>query len=60
MIWHWLNVEYWAASWPNIFAPSVWVIPAVVISHVKQSRERKRHLEELKRHVTDTHGGSGG
>jgi len=35
MILHWLNTELWGPLWPNVFAPSVWVLPAVVISHVK-------------------------
>ena len=56
MILHWLNVEYWGQSWPNIFAPSVWVLPAVVISHIKAARQRERHHEDMKQHVTNATG----
>jgi hypothetical protein len=57
---HWINVEYWASSWPNIFAPSIWTLPAVIIAHVRAYRQRERHHAEMKQHVTDTHRGGGG
>lgn len=44
----------WNDLWPNVFAPSVWVLPAVAISHVKAARQRERHHEDMKQHVTAT------
>lgn len=52
MIWHWLNVHLWAPMWPNMFAPSMITLAAVVISHVKARRHRERQHEDLKRHVS--------
>ena len=49
---HWLDVELWAPMWPNMFAPSASTVAAVVISHVKSARQRERHHEDMKRHVT--------
>lgn len=60
MIGHWLNTELWGPLWPNVFAPSVWVLPAVVISHVKAARQRERHHQDMKQHVTAATGGSDG
>jgi hypothetical protein len=61
---HWLNTEYWGQSWPNIFAPSIYTLPAVVIAYFKSKQHRnKLHAdltqqvtaqhESLKQHVTD-------
>lgn len=44
----------WDALWPNVVAPSAWTILAVVISHVKATRQRERHHEDMKQHVTAT------
>jgi hypothetical protein len=60
LILHWLNSEYWGVSWPNIFAPSVWTVLAIVVSHIRASRQRERQQAELKQHVTDTHAGKPG
>jgi hypothetical protein len=68
---HWFNTEYWALSWPNVFAPNVWTIAAVVLHLLATLAQRARHHleaerraderhQELKRHVTDTAGGGGG
>lgn len=63
MIWHWLNVEYWAPSWPNIFAPNLWTILALLghllatlVQRERQHRESERRADErhedMKQHVT--------
>jgi hypothetical protein len=44
---HWLNVEYWTASWPNIFAPSVWTLVGVLCSHIHHSIANARRHDEL-------------
>lgn len=68
---HWFNVEYWGPSWPNIFAPNVWTLIAVLVhlavtwlqrerQHVQaQKRADERH-EDMKQHVTETAGGADG
>ena len=43
----------------NLVASALLTVPAVVISHVKAARQRERHQQELKQHVTDTLGGHG-
>lgn len=46
---HWLNVEYWAASWPNVFAPNVWTIAAVLLHLAVTWIQRERqHLQAMK------------
>jgi hypothetical protein len=59
MIIHWLDVELWGPMWPNMFAPSAITLAAVLVSHVKAARQRERHHEDMKQHVTAT-AGSGG
>lgn len=60
---HWFNVEYWQPSWPNIFAPNVWTILAVLIhlattliQRERQHREAEKRAdqrhEDLKQHIT--------
>lgn len=44
----------WNDLWPNTVAPSAWTLLAIIASHVKAARQRQRHHEELKQHVTDT------
>lgn len=44
---HWLNVEYWGPSWPNIFAPNAWTILAIVISHLHIYYLHLKHHNEL-------------
>jgi hypothetical protein len=51
---HWANVELWGPIWPNTVAPSVWTLAAVAAAHVRSARQRQRHHEDLKQHVTDT------
>ena len=53
MSWHWLNTEYWAPSWPNIFAPSVWTLAGIGVAHWRTRVHMRRHHEELKQHVSD-------
>lgn len=55
----WLKVHLWGPMWPNMFAPSVITLAAVGVSHVRQARQRRRDHEDLKKHVTETLGGSG-
>lgn len=43
---HWLNVEYWSVSWPNVFAPSFWTLIGVGVSHLSLRRQQKRHHDE--------------
>lgn len=43
---HWLNVEYWTASWPNIFAPSVWTLLGLAAHHVSIKNMHERHHNE--------------
>ena len=57
MILHWLNTELWGPMWPNMFAPSMITLGALIVSHVKAARQRERHKEELKQHVTNATGG---
>jgi hypothetical protein len=40
---HWLNVEYWTASWPNIFAPSIWTLLGIVVAHIHLMKRQDRH-----------------
>ena len=57
MIWHWLNTELWGPMWPNMFAPSVITLAAVAVSHIRAHRQRERHHEDMKQHVTASTGG---
>jgi len=58
---HWLNVELWAPMWPNMLSPSLITLAGVVISHVKAARQRERHHQDMKQHVTaSVAGGSQG
>jgi len=45
---------FWNDLWPNTVAPSIWAILAIVISHVKAARQRQRHHEDMKQHVTNS------
>lgn len=50
----------WSEYGPNVVSPSAWTIVALVIGHVKAARQRERHHEDLKQHVTATAGGADG
>jgi hypothetical protein len=50
----------WDQLWPNVIAPSAWTILAVVISHIRAARQRERHHQDMKQHVTNAAGGSDG
>ena len=43
----------------NLVASALLTVPTVVITHVRSYRQRERHQQELKKHVTDTIGGGG-
>lgn len=68
---HWLNVEYWAPSWPNIFAPNLWTIAGILLhlavtlarrelQHRQAEKRADERHEDLKAHVTTTLGGGTG
>ena len=57
-MWHWINVELWGPMWPNIFAPSALTLAAVIITHVRSWRQKERHQQELKDHITTTISGA--
>lgn len=42
----------WDQMWPNMFAPSLFTLPAVIISHIKRTRQAERHHHEMKAHIT--------
>lgn len=44
---HWINVEYWQPSWPNIFAPSAWTLFGILVSHIHHSITNARRHNEL-------------
>lgn len=45
--WHWVDIEYWAQSWPNIFAPSAWTLLGISISHAHMVWLHNKHHNEL-------------
>ena len=60
---HWVDVEYWGQSWPNIFSPNVWTLVALAVhlavtlmQRARQHREAEKRADErhddMKRHVT--------
>lgn len=65
MPWHWLNTELWGPMWPNVFAPNIWTILAVIAHLAVTMIQRERHHREaeaaaalrhsdLKAHITST------
>ena len=48
---HWLNTELWGPLWPNMIAPSVWTLLAVIGTHLRATRQRERQHREMKDHV---------
>jgi DMSO/TMAO reductase YedYZ heme-binding membrane subunit len=54
----WLHA-LWNDLWPNTVAPSIWTLLAVAVSHVRAARQRQRHHEDMKQHVTSTMGAPG-
>lgn len=50
---HWLNIEYWGASWPNIFAPSVWTLLGIGLSHWRLHRKMRQHHDEHMNAIRD-------
>lgn len=45
-LWAWFNRDLWAPMWPNMFAPSVITLVAVVFSHFRLKAHQKRNHEE--------------
>ena len=43
---------FWNDLWPNVVAPSLWTLLAVIVSHLKRTRQAERHHQEMKEHVT--------
>lgn len=43
---------FWDDLWPNVIAPSVWTLAAIVVSHVKRTAQAERHHREMKEHVS--------
>jgi hypothetical protein len=44
---HWINVEYWSASWPNVFAPSFWTLLGMTVSHAHLAHRQRKHHDDL-------------
>lgn len=44
----------------NLVASAILTVPAIVISHVRAHRQRQRHHEDLKQHITNSTGGNAG
>ena len=42
----------WDSLWPNMVAPSVWTIAAIIISHYRTHRKLRAQHEALKQHVS--------
>lgn len=38
----------------NLVASAILTVPAIVITHVRAHRQRQRHHEDMKQHVTAT------
>lgn len=49
----------WGTS-GNLVASAILTVPAIVIAHVRSYRQRQRHQDELKQHVTKATGGADG
>lgn len=63
MIGHVLNEMFGAGAWGvagNLVASAILTVPAVVITHVRAHRQRERHYQDMKKHVTQATGGSVG
>lgn len=50
---HWLNVEYWAPSWPNIFSPNIWTLAGLALHLAVTVIHRERLHRDMKQHVTN-------
>ena len=52
---HHLLHDFWAAMWPNIFAPSFWTLVGIAVAHIAGKRNLKKHTvdqtEEIKTHI---------
>ena len=47
------NRDIWAPMWPNMFAPSVITLAAVVVSHFRLKAHQKKNHEETKQAILD-------
>lgn len=45
----------WNQMWPNVFAPSIFSILAVLVSHLKRAQTAREQHAELRRHVDNKH-----
>jgi hypothetical protein len=45
--------QLWANLWPNMFAPSIWTLIGVAISHMHLKRHVNRKHDELKKHLSE-------
>lgn len=50
----WLNRDIWGPMWPNVFAPSVFTVLGIAISHVRLKAHHERKLNELHDKLTDS------
>lgn len=50
---HWINVEYWSVSWPNVFAPSFWTLLGMTLNHIHMTRLQRQHHESLVKLLKD-------
>lgn len=48
---HWLNQDVWGPMWPNIFAPSVFTLLGIVVSHLKLKLHHEKEIATLKAHL---------
>lgn len=51
-LYHLLYQDLWENTWSNIFAPSVFSLFAIILSHIKRTRQADRHHAEMKAHIT--------
>lgn len=51
---NWLTTQYWSVSWPNIFAPSIWTLFGIAVSHTHFLHRHKKavakQLEKIDEH----------
>lgn len=58
-----LNDLFGPGTWGtsgNLVASAILTVPTIVITHLRAHRQRQRHHEDMKQHVTDSTGGSDG
>jgi hypothetical protein len=45
----------WDMMWPNVFAPSVFSLFAIILSHIKRGQVNKRQHAETRAHIDRKH-----